>query len=110
MDVLIYIFTDELIMSIRSEEDESCALKENTWEETCAGPGEHDQLGWDSKHDSNNPYRYLIPEGSFCSKHHNNWFPKPSPINCKTEALPIVTFYFRHYSDLEVGNSTEFVR
>ena len=73
-------------------------MKENTWEETCGGPGEHDQLGWDPNHDSKNPYRYLIPDGSFCSKHHMAFFPRPSQINCKTESLPIVTFYFRYYT------------
>ena len=90
-------FSDKSVRSTNS--DQSCALKENTWEETCAGLGEHDELRWDPNHDLNNPYRYLIPDGSFCSKHHMAFFPRPSPINCKTESLPIVTFYFRHYSE-----------
>ena len=62
-------------------------------------PG-HDDLGWDPRHDSHNPYRYLIPDGSFCSKpRQDESDPKPSPINCTRFALPWVTFHFRQHKD-----------
>ena len=64
-----------------------------TWIQTCAA---HDNLGWDSKHDFNNPYPYIIPIGSFCSEDGLIYDTDPWSMNCQPEALPIVTFHFRH--------------